>query len=287
MGEDLQDNAFTALQVLGEGLVETNDLYINPIEEGQLADLKEHSLVLLYRLMFVWYAESRGLIDPEDPRAATEYEENFSLDALRREVIGEVGERADERDFEREFSSYATGLWGRLEDLFSLVDSGNDELGIPAYNGGLFDENDHEFLAENEVADRHLAEVIYRLSTTKADSGFEKLRVTAARLERDSERLRVLAIPYVKPKDAGRGEYETLDPAPAMDFFDLDLAQADLIEAFVPHAVENEDAGYRDNATKSISPLDRLEDLTLPKLDDVAGGIERYMDAKERATELD
>ena len=162
LGEDLQDNAFTALQVLGEGLVETNDLYINPIEEGQLADLKEHSLVLLYRLMFVWYAESRGLIDPEDPRAATEYEENFSLDALRREVIGEVGERADERDFEREFSSYATVLWGRLEDLFSLVDSGNDELGIPAYNGGLFDENDHEFLAENEVADRHLAEVIYR-----------------------------------------------------------------------------------------------------------------------------
>jgi hypothetical protein len=125
------------------------------------------------------------------------------------------------------------------------------------------------------------------LSTTEADSGFEKLRVTAARIERDSERLRVLAIPYVKPEDAGRGEYETLDPVPAMDFFDLDPAQADLIEAFVPHAVENEDAGYRDNATKSISPLDRLEDLTLPKLDDVAGGIERYMDAKERAAELD
>lgn len=37
----------------------------------------------------------------------------------------------------------------------------------------------------------------------------------------------------------------------------------------------------------TISPLDRLEDLTLPKLADVEGGIERYMDARERAAELD
>src|SRR5699024_3347319 len=171
LGEDLQDNVFTALRVLGEGFVAKNDLHIDPDDDQRLADLKEHSLVLLYRLMFVLYAESRGLIDPDDPHAATEYEENFSLDALRREVIDEVGERADEADFEREFSSHSTGLWSRLEDLFALVDSGNDDLGIPAYNGGLFDERSHEFLAENEVSDRHLAEVIYRLSTTETDEG--------------------------------------------------------------------------------------------------------------------
>ncbi|EMA53191.1 Eco57I restriction-modification methylase domain-containing protein [Halococcus salifodinae] len=171
LGEDLQDNVFTALRVLGEGFVETNDLEIDPAEEERLGELKEHSLVLLYRLMFVLYAESRGLIDPDDPHAAEEYEENFSLDALRREVIDEVGERADEGEFEREFSSFSTGLWSRLEDLFALVDSGNDDLGIPAYNGGLFDEESHEFLAENEVSDRHLAEVVYRLSTTETDEG--------------------------------------------------------------------------------------------------------------------
>jgi hypothetical protein len=114
------------------------------------------------------------------------------------------------------------------------------------------------------------------LTDTAADSEFEKLRVTGAQVERDGDRLRVLAEPYVKPEDAGRGEYETLDPVPAMDFFGLDPAQADLIEAFVPHAVENEDGGYRDSATATISPLDRLEGLTLPKHADVKGGIERY-----------
>ncbi|WP_435077774.1 Eco57I restriction-modification methylase domain-containing protein [Halococcus sp. AFM35] len=171
LGEDLQDNVFTALRVLGEGFVATNGLDIDPADDQRLAALKEHSLVLLYRLMFVLYAESRGLIDPDDPDSAREYEENFSLDALRREVIDEVGERADEADFEREFSSYATRMWGQLENLFALVDSGNDELGIPAYNGGLFDEDSHRFLAANEVSDRHLAEVIYRLSTTETDEG--------------------------------------------------------------------------------------------------------------------
>ena len=125
------------------------------------------------------------------------------------------------------------------------------------------------------------------LTDTESDSEFEKLRVTAAKVERDGDRLQVLAVPYVKPEGAGRGEYETLDPVPAMEFFDLDPVQADLIEAFVPHAVKNGDGGFKDNATATNSPLDRLEDLTLPKIDDVADGIERYMDARERAAELD
>jgi type I restriction-modification system DNA methylase subunit len=172
LGEDLQDNVFTALRVLGEGFVATNDLTIDPANDERLAELKEHSLVLLYRLMFVLYAESRGLIDPDDPNSAREYEENFSLDALRREVIEEVGERAGTGDFEREFSQFSTSMWDQLENLFSLVDVGNESLGIPPYNGGLFDAESHGFLAENEVSDRHLAEVIYRLSTTETEDGF-------------------------------------------------------------------------------------------------------------------
>ncbi|MDZ7745276.1 MAG: hypothetical protein U5K28_01640 [Halobacteriales archaeon] len=60
LGEDLQDNVFTALRVLGRGFVESNDgLDIDPDDEAALDELKEQSLVLLYRLMFVLYAESR------------------------------------------------------------------------------------------------------------------------------------------------------------------------------------------------------------------------------------
>jgi len=169
LGEDLQDNVFTALRVLGRGFVETNDLDIDPEDDSALSELKEQSLVMLYRLMFVLYAESRGLIHPEGPDARREYEENFSLDALRLEVHDEVGE-VDE-GFADAFSSYATGFWSRIEDLFRLVDEGEASLGIPPYNGGLFDHDKHAFLDEHEVSDRYLAEVIYRLSTTQNDEG--------------------------------------------------------------------------------------------------------------------
>ncbi|PSQ15838.1 restriction endonuclease [Halobacteriales archaeon QS_8_69_26] len=169
LGEDLQDNVFTALRVLGRGFVETNDLDIDPDDEDALDELKEQSLVLLYRLMFVLYAEARGLIHPEGQDAVAEYEENFSLDQLRLDVHDEIGE-VDE-GFDAEYSEYSTTMWSRLDDLFHLIDEGEETLGIPPYNGGLFDREDHAFLAENEVSNRHLAEVVYRLSTTENGDG--------------------------------------------------------------------------------------------------------------------
>jgi len=168
LSEDLQDNVFTALRVLGRGFVETNDLDIDPDDEEALNELKKQSLVLLYRLMFVLYAESRDLINPEGSSAVEEYEDNFSLDELRlcvHDRIGGAGEGFDE------YSEYSTAVWSRLEDLFRLIDEGEEWLGIPPYNGGLFDRDEHEFLANNEVSNRYVTEVIYRLSTTRNDEG--------------------------------------------------------------------------------------------------------------------
>ncbi|MDZ7850174.1 MAG: DNA methyltransferase [Halodesulfurarchaeum sp.] len=170
LGENLQDNVFTALRVLGRGFVETNDdLDIDPDDEAALDELKEQSLVFLYRLMFVLYAEARGLIHPEDQAAKDDYEANFSLDALRVQIHDEIGEV--DSGFEDAFSAYSTSMWSRLEDLFRLIDQGEADLGIPPYNGGLFDHEAHEFLTEHEVSNQYLAEVIYRLSTTQNDEG--------------------------------------------------------------------------------------------------------------------
>ncbi|WP_018257961.1 Eco57I restriction-modification methylase domain-containing protein [Halomicrobium katesii] len=165
LGEDLQDNVFTALRVLGEGFIHTNGLDIDPDDEAARAELKEQSLVLLYRLMFVLYAESRDLIHPDDPDAVDEYEEHFSLDQQRLEIHEDI----QSGDTFEDYSGHATQMWSRLEDLFRLVDEGEESLGIPAYNGGLFDDDQHDFLAENEVADRYIAEVIYRLGTTEGE----------------------------------------------------------------------------------------------------------------------
>jgi len=169
LGDDLQDNVFRALRILGHGIVETNDLDIDPDDDEKLSELKEQSLVLLYRLMFVLYAESRQLIDPEGKQAQKEYEQNFSLNQHRLNIHDTIGEV--DTGFEDEYSTYSTSIWSNLQDLFRLVDQGKESLGIPPYNGGLFDHDDHAFLTEHKVSDRHLAEVIYRLSTTENDEG--------------------------------------------------------------------------------------------------------------------
>lgn len=165
LGDDLQDNVFTALRVAGQGFLQTNDLDLVPSDTDQLQKLKQQSLVLLYRVMFILYAEDRELIHPSNPGAEQEYLENFSLDQKRTEILETIdtGE-----SFESAYSKYSTQLWSRLQDLFMLIDEGNEELGIPAYNGGLFDGGEHTFLADHQIADRYIAEVIYRLSTTAA-----------------------------------------------------------------------------------------------------------------------
>lgn len=167
LGEDLQDNVFTALRVLGRGFAETNDLDVDPDDDEELAKLKEQSLVLLYRLMFVLYAESRGLVHSERKDAVEEYEENFSLDELRLEIHDEIGE-VDE-GFDDAYSKRSTTMWSRLEDLFRLIDEGEKALGMPPYNGGLFNREKHEFLTDYKVSNRYLAAVIYRISTIEND----------------------------------------------------------------------------------------------------------------------
>jgi hypothetical protein len=136
--------------------------------------------------------------------------------------------------------------------------------------------------------------LIIRTEDDAAD--LQKLRIDDVTVERDGDSLTLHIVPYVKPEDPDEydGEpnqhgYLTLDPVPAMRFVGLDEAQADLVESFVPYAVEEAGgtAGFRDNATSTISPLDRLEALTLPALADVRDGLATYREQVDRAAELD
>jgi len=46
-------------------------------------------------------------------------------------------------------------------------------------------------------------------------------------------------------------------------------------------------AGFRETATKTNSLVDRLRALTLPRVADVADGLESYRETMDRAAELD
>jgi len=83
--------------------------------------------------------------------------------------------------------------------------------------------------------------------------------------------------------------YTETKPLPALRITDLAETEADLIEAFVPVAVDEAGgfADFRETATKTNSLVDRLRKLTLPAIDDVQDGLESYIETKERADELE
>jgi hypothetical protein len=75
----------------------------------------------------------------------------------------------------------------------------------------------------------------------------------------------------------------------AMAFVGLSEAEETLLREFVPVAIEKAGgfAGFRQGATKTNSPLDRLKDLTLPDIDEVQTALEQYTEVRERADELE
>ncbi|MDZ7850175.1 MAG: TaqI-like C-terminal specificity domain-containing protein [Halodesulfurarchaeum sp.] len=131
------------------------------------------------------------------------------------------------------------------------------------------------------------------LHSTKQD--YKNLRIGTVTCERETESTVVVhATARYKPDDEDAHKtdqwgYTETEPIPAMRLMDLSETEADLVEAFVPVAVEKAGgfAGFRETATKTNSLIDRLEAITLPDPDDVADDLDRYNEAVERAAELD
>jgi hypothetical protein len=54
--------------------------------------------------------------------------------------------------------------WSRLAGVFQAIGQGDDSLGIPPYNGGLFDPAAAPILARVQLPDAVVADVVFRLS---------------------------------------------------------------------------------------------------------------------------
>lgn len=123
---------------------------------------------------------------------------------------------------------------------------------------------------------------------------YEKLRVGDVNIERDGRSVTIYATARYKPEDedmfeTDRWGYTETGYKEAFTLTDLSEEEATLVEAFVPVAVEKGDgfAGFRDNATKTNSPINRLKAITLPNLDNISDDFQRYLNTKTRADELD
>jgi hypothetical protein len=122
-----------------------------------LDDVRQATLILLYRLLFVLYAEDRGLLPVKDTRF-----DDYALRVARLDV----GQRKDAGDT---FSSVARNYWNRFADLAEMIDKGDPSVGLPPYNGGLFNAPQTPLLKAITLPDNIMAEAIDILSWERRD----------------------------------------------------------------------------------------------------------------------
>ena len=122
--------------------------------------MREAALVLLYRLLFILYAEDRDLLPVRDTR--------YDDYALRERVRGDIGRRKDQGDT---FAETLTTFWSAVDDLCRAIDQGEVSIGLPPYNGGLFDRTRVPLLDRIRLGDRVMADVIDALSFEQNEAG--------------------------------------------------------------------------------------------------------------------
>ncbi|HVF59170.1 MAG TPA: hypothetical protein VNJ70_05095 [Thermoanaerobaculia bacterium] len=167
LGERLKERVFTEVfPHLAEGFLLSLRTTEDSDESARLEEIFRATLTLLYRLLFLLYAESRGLLPVRETR-------DYFLSSLQRlkgeiaDAAGTIRDQVPER-LGRRYRKDSADLYDRLRQLFRYIDQGERELNLPAYNGGLFATSPPEedttaeadaarFLEAHAVPDFHLS----------------------------------------------------------------------------------------------------------------------------------
>jgi len=154
VSELLKAQVYKALLDIAQGFLDYPANHLSPDDPGTLKEIYDNSLILLYRLLFIFYAEARGLL-PVGTNAG--YNDEYSLFRIARSGAQAI-------DKGTPLLAKGAKLWQSLKDLFAIINGGNREFGVATFNGGLFDPAKHPFLEQYTVGDARLRQAIDALA---------------------------------------------------------------------------------------------------------------------------
>lgn len=137
-------------------------LNISQETDESLRGIFNGTLLLLYRLIFLLYAEARELLPVTERQGYFAY----SLTKLKQTIF-------DEQKTGRRFSDVSTTWYDALKSSFAIINRGDASLNVPRYNGGLFApdglgdqfiQGAAEFLENHAIADSYLAKALMLLT---------------------------------------------------------------------------------------------------------------------------
>ena len=242
-------------KVFGEVFPDLVRAIVKAAPEAELQAVREAALILLYRLLFILYAEDRDLLPVKDTR--------YDDYGLRNKLRLDVKERKDKNDV---FSETAARYWGAMADLFIALDQGDASIGLPPYNGGLFDQERHAILSNIRIPDAVMARVIDALSFEVTPEGRKYInyrnlsvqqlgsiyeRLLEYEVTRDGDDITVQPNIFARK---GSGSYYTPD----------DLVQLILAETLEP-LVEERKRAFRDKITE-LEQRDLADDRKIGQL---------------------
>ncbi len=155
---ELTFNVYDALKTLSDGIIEekNNNLELN---DDTLKEIRKPIFILLYRLIFILYAEDREIFPIENPI----YHKEFSLKWIKEEWF--LKGRTNYPEY---------GVQKRLQNLFKLIEHGSHAFSYPeeeftmrSYYGRIFDSVINSKLDSWKISNKALIETLKLLTTTK------------------------------------------------------------------------------------------------------------------------
>ncbi|MBE8157958.1 MAG: restriction endonuclease, partial [Betaproteobacteria bacterium] len=124
----------------------------SPKTAALLREVRDNTVILLYRLLFVLYAEDRNLLPVNDANYRP-----HSLRNIRNELQGAEKTGA-------KLSTTMAKYYMTFRELCKFIEKGDAELSLPAYNGGLFAPERAKLLQAAALRDKDFGAAIDSLS---------------------------------------------------------------------------------------------------------------------------
>src|SRR6266567_5456459 len=115
-----------------------------------LDEIYRNAIFLLYRILFLFYAEARELLPTQDAN-------------YQRIGLTTIVEDARLHQQEGTYGPDPFSLWKRLTHLFVVVDDGDESVGVRPYNGGLFSDREKPYLKTHRITNAYLAPALFEL----------------------------------------------------------------------------------------------------------------------------
>jgi type I restriction-modification system DNA methylase subunit len=163
IGDELRENVKKAIEVLGNGFL-TKDLVDTMIKNPEKCkEYYREILHVIYRIIFLMFAEQRGMLPTRDSL----YAETYSMTKLR-EKAAKIKRRDRHCD-----------LWKGLVVTFEIIKKGvkdpESKLTAFGYNGSLFDETEIKQLKDLDCKNTNMLEAIRYLTYFESEKTLQRI----------------------------------------------------------------------------------------------------------------